>query len=64
MELFFFSILSGCKPKSNQLGAERKRRPELMCQIIFALQEQKRYFAIYLRNAIFLNYRIKFARLM
>ena len=45
MALFYFSLLSGWKPKSTWLGAKRKRRPELMCQMIFALQGQKRYFS-------------------
>ena len=43
--LFYFALPSGWKPKRNQLGAERQRRPELMCHTIVALQGQKRYFS-------------------
>ena len=45
MALFCFDWPSGWKPKSDYLGAERQRRPELMCLMIFALQGQKRYFS-------------------
>ena len=61
--IVLFRLTLGLKAQKRLARAERQRRPELMCHTIVALQGQKRYFAIYLQNAIFLNYQIKFARL-
>ena len=43
--IVLFLLTLGLKAQKRLARAERQRRPELMCQMIFALQGQKPYFS-------------------
>ena len=62
-DIVLFLLTLGLTAQKHLARGRASASPRVNVPNDFRLVGARRYFAIYLRNAIFLNYRIKFARL-